>query len=123
VREIPVMLQASAAAWNRGDLEGFLDDYLDSNETTFVGSAVSFGVDQIRERYLASYWSTGRAEQQLRFEDVHVRPLGSDHALTRGTYVLIDADGSEGGRGFFTLVMVRTGDGWRIIHDHSSAAP
>ena len=117
------MLQASANAWNRGDLESFLDDYLDSDETAFVGSAVSFGVDQIRERYLASYWKTGMPAQQLGFEDIHVRPLGSDHALARGKYVLTNPDGSAGGTGYFSLVLVRTDDGWRIIHDHSSSSP
>lgn len=120
---IPAMLRASAEAWNRGDLESFLDDYLDSSETTFVGSDVSFGVDEIRERYLRSYWRTGQPEGLLRFEDLHVRPLGTDHALARGRYVLTDRNGAEQGTGFFSLVLVRTSDGWRIIHDHSSSTP
>ncbi len=116
------MLHASSEAWNRGDLNGFLDDYLDSPETTFIGADVSFGVDEIRARYLRSYWSTGRPEGLLRFEDLHVRPLGTSHALARGTYVLTDRNGTESGRGFFSLVLVRTDAGWRIIHYHSSAA-
>lgn len=118
------MLQSSADAWNRGDLDSFLDDYLDSPETAFLGSDVSFGVDEIRARYLRSYWSTGRPEGLLRFEDIHVRPLGSEHALTRGRYVLTDRNsGRETSRGLFSLVLVRTPDGWRIIHDHSSESP
>ena len=117
------MLQASANAWNRGDLESVLDDYLDSNETAFIGSTVFFGVDQIRERYLASYWKSGMPAQQLAFEDIHVRPLGAEHALARGKYVLTNPDGSAGGTGYFSLVLVRTSDGWRIIHDHSSSSP
>ena len=120
---VPAMLRASAEAWNRGDLESFLDDYLDSPETTFVGTDLSFGVDRIRERYLRSYWRTGRPEGLLRFEDLHVRPLGADHALAHGRYVLTDPNGGEQGTGFFSLVLVRTSDGWRIIHDHSSSTP
>lgn len=114
------MLNASADAWNRGDLDGFLDDYLDSPETAFVGSTLALGVEQIRRRYLESYWKDGRPDERLRFENLHVRPLGDEHALARGTYVLTDAAGAETGRGMFSLVLVRTPAGWRIIHDHSS---
>ena len=118
---IPAMLHASAEAWNRGDLENFLDDYLDDAGTTFVGSDVSYGVSGIRERYMASYWKDGPPAQKLSFRDLRVRPLGEQHALTAGQYVLTNADGSID-RGFFSLVLVRTSAGWRIIHDHSSAA-
>ncbi len=121
---VPAMLRASAKDWNRGDLDGFLDDYLDSPETAFVGSDVSFGVDEIRARYLRSYWSTGRPEGLLAFEDIHVRPIGSDHALARGRYVLTDRSTDRlTSTGMFSLVLVRTPDGWRIIHDHSSESP
>jgi uncharacterized protein (TIGR02246 family) len=123
VTAVPAMLRASAEDWNNGDLDGFLDDYLDSPETAFVGSDVSFGVEEIRARYLRSYWSTGRPEGLLAFEDIHVRPLGADHALARGRYVLTDrSTGAQTSTGMFTLVLVRTPDGWRIIHDHSSAS-
>jgi len=119
-----MMLRESAEDWNRGDLDGFLDDYLNSPETAFVGSDVSFGVEAIRARYLRSYWSTGRPEGLLSFEDIHVRPIGSDHALARGRYLLTDrSTGRLTSTGMFSLVLVQTSDGWRIIHDHSSASP
>ncbi|HSJ13069.1 MAG TPA: nuclear transport factor 2 family protein [Longimicrobiales bacterium] len=118
------MLHASAASWNAGDLEGFLDDYLDVPSTAFVGGTVTYGVDEIRRRYRASYWRSGRPEQHLRFEDIGVRPLNADHALALGRYVLLDpATGTEQGSGWFTLVLTRHLSSWRIIHDHSSAAP
>jgi uncharacterized protein (TIGR02246 family) len=120
------MLHSSAASWNAGDLEGFLDDYLDSPSTAFVGSRVTYGVDEIRRRYQASYWSSGAPAQHLRFEDIDVRALGPDHAhaLALGRYVLLEpASGAIQGSGWFTLVLVRTAEGWRIIHDHSSETP
>lgn len=121
---VPMMLRESAEDWNRGDLDGFLDDYLNSPETAFVGSDVSFGVEAIRARYLRSYLSTGRPEGLLSFEDIHVRPIGSDHALARGRYLLTDrSTGRLTSTGMFSLVLVQTSDGWRIIHDHSSASP
>jgi len=118
------MLEASALSWNAGDLEGFLDDYLDSPATTFVGSSLTHGPSDIRQRYLASYWRTGQPEQHLRFEDIDVRPLGDRHALALGRYVLFDpASGQTEATGWFTLVLQHTAPHvWRIIHDHSSQA-
>lgn len=122
--EITAMLRASAESWNQGDIEGFLDDYLDSPQTAFVGgSGVIRGLDEIRRRYRAGYWSTGRPRDLLRFEDLEVQRLGAEHALAIGRYILSDpATDQTTGHGVFSLVLVRTPQGWRIIHDHSSAA-
>ena len=119
------MLDASARAWNAGDLEGFLDDYLDSPATAFVGPTITHGLDQIRSRYRTSYWRTGKPAQHLRFEKIDVRSLGSDYALALGRYVLFNpVSGTSEGSGWFTLVLQRSAPHvWRIIHDHSSAAP
>ena len=114
-------LDASAERWNRGDLRGFLEPYLDSPETTFVGrSGLLHGRAAIEARYRESYWKDGAPAQTLRFADVRVRALGPDHALATGRYLLSDAAGSLAAQGLFSLVLVRTPAGWRIIHDHSS---
>ncbi len=118
------MLHASAEAWNRGDLDGFLDDYSEGEGTTFTGASGTVrGTDEIRRRYLAGYWGTGRPEHRLSFEDIEVRPLGPDHALALGRYVLAEPDdGPVASTGIFTLVLARGDHGWKIIHDHSSAS-
>lgn len=120
--DVTAMLQSSAESWNRGDLDGFLDDYLDSPETTFVtGPGLIHGIAPIRERYLRSYWKGGRPAQLLRFEQLVVRPLGADYALATGRYVLSDREtGAAGPSGNFSLVLRRTPAGWKIVHDHSS---
>lgn len=119
---IAAMLDASADAWNRGDLAGFLNDY--AEDATFVGgSGLIRGVDEIERRYRASYWSGDGPPELLSFEDIRVTPLGADHALAVGRYILEDRDsGRQTATGIFTLVLARTPDGWRIIHDHSSAS-
>jgi hypothetical protein len=82
VAEISALLQAHADSWNAGDLDGFLELYMDSSETAFVGaSGVTRGVAPIRARYLNGYWRTGTPQFALRFEDVEIAPLGADHAL------------------------------------------
>lgn len=112
-------LHASTEAWNEGDLEGFLAPY--SEETTYVGSSgMVRGKDELRETYQGNYWASGTPTSELNFSDIEVRPLGSDHALLTGKYLLFDDAGVLTGEGPFTLIYERTDEGWRIIHDHSS---
>lgn len=124
--EVTEMLHRSAESWNAGDLEGFLDDYWRSDALTFSGgTGVTRGWEAVRERYLRSYWAPGAARDSLRFEGLEVMPLGEDHALALGRYVLYRLEGGEAetGTGQFSLVLRRVDGLWRIIHDHTSATP
>jgi beta-aspartyl-peptidase (threonine type) len=115
------MMEASTEAWNRGDLQGFLLPYLDSSATTFVTSTgLLHGKAAIEARYRSSYWKDGAPADRLRFVDLEVRMLGPEHALATGRYRLFDPAGALRGEGPFSLVLVLTPDGWRIVHDHSS---
>jgi beta-aspartyl-peptidase (threonine type) len=120
------MLRASAASWNAGDLDGFLDDYWRSEELTFSGgTGVTRGWDDVRTRYLDSYWAPGASRDSLRFEGIEVIPLGSDHALALGQYVLYrpEEDGAVVSSGYFSLVLWKPNGHWKILHDHTSATP
>lgn len=115
------MLTASAEAWTRGDLDGYLDDY--APDATFVGaSGLTRGREAIRQTYIRGYWSSGMPEDGLRFELLEVRPVGLVTALAVGRYILFDRETDEAtATGVFSLTLRRTDDGWRIVHDHSSA--
>lgn len=115
------MLHASAEAWTRGDLEGYLDDY--AVDATFVGSSgLNRGRDRIREAYVTGYWSTGMPEDGLRFELLEVRRVGPKAALAVGRYVLYDRATEEPtATGLFSLTLRHGPEGWKIVHDHSSA--
>jgi ketosteroid isomerase-like protein len=55
----------------------------------------------------------------LDFEILDVRGLGDDGAVVLGRWRLTDTP--EAGAGVFSLAFLRTGEGWRIVHDHTSA--
>ena len=125
-QEITAMLHASAASWNAGDLEGFLDDYWRSEELSFSGAeGVTRGWDDVRARYLRTYWAPEVERDSLRFEGLEVRSLGTEHALVLGQYVLFQppAGDSVAATGFFSLVLRRLDGEWKIVHDHTSATP
>ena len=124
--DVAGMLTASAASWNAGDLNGFLDDYWQSDDLTFSGSSgVTRGWEDVRQRYLRSYWAPGATRDSLRFEEIEVTVLNADHALALGRYVLYrpEGGGTVTGTGYFSLVLRRTEGAWKIIHDHTSATP
>jgi ketosteroid isomerase-like protein len=124
--EITGMLQSSSASWNAGDLDGFLDDYWRSAELTFSGpSGVTRGWEDVQGRYLRTYWAPGAERDSLRFENLEVTVLGDDHALALGRYVLFRPGHGDSvtGTGYFSLVLSRMEDGWKIIHDHTSPTP
>jgi len=113
------VLSAQQAAWNRGDVDAFLVGYWRSPELTFSGSSgVSRGWDGVLARYKKSY-PDHAAMGQLDFSDLELRFLGPDAALVLGQWHLKRESGDIGG--VFTLVWQKFPDGWKIIHDHTSA--
>jgi ketosteroid isomerase-like protein len=113
---LPIELE-TAAAWNRGDLAGHVAAYADS--AVFMAPGPVVGREKIQASLARSFWREGRPAYTLRYEDVSLRPLGRDHALMTGRFVLSGGDRPERS-GWFSLVWERTAEGWRIIHDHSS---
>jgi uncharacterized protein (TIGR02246 family) len=105
--------------WNAGDVEAFLDGYWRAPDLTFSGtSGTARGWDAVRARYKKNYADRG-AMGQLDFSALEFRFLGADAALVLGHWHLTRAQGDIGG--VFTLVWQRFSEGWRIIHDHTSA--
>lgn len=118
-------LKKSATLWNQGDLDGFLKDYLDSEELTFTsGGRILKGFEALDRRYRKSYGESPQTMGQLSFSDLEAWRLGPDQALVLGRWTLRrDNNGVEQqDEGVFTLVMVKVGDAWKILHDHTSAS-
>ena len=122
VQSVEAMLNESAASWNAGDLDGFVDDYSDDPRLAFVGATgVTRGIAEVRARYETGYWSEGAPPDSLRFEDLEVRPLGEGHALALGRYVLYrPTEDTITSTGWFSLVLGVEDGRWRILHDHTS---
>ena len=122
--DMEAAMEDSAAGWNEGDMDRFLTIYSDAPDTSFVGSGgLVRGKPAMEERYREAYdWSqTDPGERgTLSFETVDFRPLGRDHALYIGRYILTYADDREPASGLTSLVFEHEHDGWKIVADHSS---
>jgi beta-aspartyl-peptidase (threonine type) len=113
------VLDDQVAAWNRGDLETFMEGYWRSPELTFFsGGTVTKGWQGTLERYRKRYQSEGQEMGQLAFRDLDVQVVGPDSAVVRGRFELTRRKDKP--TGLFTLVLRRLPEGWRIVHDHTS---
>ena len=116
------VLQQQQDAWNRHDLDGFMAGYWNSAELTFFsGAKETAGWQATIERYRKTYQSEGREMGKLEFSDLRIETLGGEAAFVRGAWHLTMPDGKTP-HGLFTLVFRKFADGWKIVHDHTSAA-
>jgi len=120
VAQIRSILSAQQDAWNRGDIDGFMNGYARSKSTIFISEdTLRRGWETVRDRYKKKYSDRGKMGL-LTFSDLEITPLSSDTAVVLGRWKLKRAKDRPHGR--FTLIFRKSADGWRIVHDHTSAA-
>ena len=106
--------------WNVGNIERFMRGYHQSATTRFAsGGNVTLGWQSVLDRYKRTY-SDKAAMGKLTFSDLDITATSEDTALAFGHWHLKrDKDEPSG---LFTLLFRRTEGGWKIVHDHTSAA-
>ena len=118
------VLEEQVAAWNRGDVEGFMEGYWRSDSLRFAsGGDVRRGWQTTLEAYRRNYPDRA-AMGTLAFEDLDVRMLSPSWAVVFGGWRLRREGGLPELSGLFTLLFERPSAdaAWRIVHDHTSAA-
>ncbi len=116
-RAIQAILEDQDDAWNRDDLDAFMNGYWNSPELTFVsGGTVTKGWQQTLDGYKKRYPDRA-AMGTLAFSDLDVRELARDAALVSGRWHLERGE-PIGGR--FTLLFRVKAGRWVIVYDHTS---
>ena len=119
--DIQSVLHAQQDAWNRGDIDGFMNGYARSASTVFISEdEARRGWETVRERYRQKY-SDRTKMGALTFSEIEITLLSPEAAVVLGRWRLKRANDEPHGR--FTLIFKLLPEGWRIVHDHTSAAP
>ncbi len=118
-QEIRSILTAQDAAWNLGDIDGFMEPYWHSENLRFAsGGRTSRGWQATYDRYKSRYPDKA-SMGQLSFNNLEIKVLSRDYAQVFGRWELKRANDTPGG--LFTLLMQRIDGTWLIISDHTSS--
>jgi len=118
--QIQETLNRQDAAWNRGDIDGFMEDYLKDKSLRFAsGGNIRRGWQATIDRYKANYPDKA-AMGTLSFTDLEINVITAEDALVFGHWRLDRA--ADTPNGLFTLHMKQQDGKWVIVSDHTSSA-
>lgn len=117
---VRALLQQQEKDWNEGNIERFMQGYLKSDQTRFAsGGTITLGWQAVLERYQRTYPDRS-AMGRLTFSELDVSMSSDEVAVAFGRWHLKREKDELSG--LFTLLLRKTPEGWRIFHDHTSAA-
>ncbi|MEP7075622.1 MAG: nuclear transport factor 2 family protein [Acidobacteriota bacterium] len=112
------VMDDQSAAWNRGDIEGFMSGYWQSEHLTFIsGTTVTRGWQPTLDRYKKGYYSREKMGT-LTFSELEITMLSKNAAVVLGSWSLNRTNDNPNGK--FTLTFRKFKEGWRIVIDHTS---
>lgn len=112
------LLSEQTESWNRGDLEGFMKTYWNSDSLMFIGkSGVTYGWNNTLNNYKKGYPDT-TAMGKLSFDIISVKPLSEKYYQVVGKWHLKRTIGDLSGH--YTLLLEKINGVWVIVSDHSS---
>lgn len=118
-RKIQSVLDAQVAAWNRGDIEGFMQGYWNSEALEFRSSSrVSKGWQATLEGYKQKY-NTREKMGTLEFKELKISPLKSNEAQVTGEFQLHRKE-SPSSAGRFELLFRKIKGQWLIVRDQTN---
>jgi ketosteroid isomerase-like protein len=119
-KAIEKVLLDQVAAWNKGDIDGYMKGYWNSDSTIFIsGGNLTHGYSGVLARYKKSY-DTREKMGKLEFSELRVKMITQGLGVATGVWKLHRTNDEPWGR--FTLLVELKPEGWRIIHDHTSSA-
>ena len=119
-RAIVQVLTAQTAAWNRGDIPGFMQGYWQSDSLVFLGrKGPTYGWQPTQANYQKNYPSTA-AMGQLDFSGLRVSLLAPGAAQVVGHWHLARPTAGDL-QGYFLLVLRQIDGKWLVVADHTNS--
>jgi ketosteroid isomerase-like protein len=117
-KAIRLLLDQQTDAWNRGDIEGFMNSYWESDSLMFVGkSGVTYGWANTLKNYRKGYPDTA-VMGKLSFDYIKIKRLSKKYYFVVGKWHLKRSIGDIDG--YYNLLFEKINGRWAIVVDHSS---
>ena len=115
---IQQVMDEQEAAWNRGDLEGFMQGYWKSDSLRFIGKrGITYGWQPTLDNYKKSYPDSD-AMGKLQFTNLSMEITGDSATYVIGKWELFRTTDTLAGH--YSLLWKNLNGRWLIIADHSS---
>lgn len=112
------LLTTQVAAWNKGNIEGYMHGYWDNDSLLFIGSrGARYGYKITLLRYKEAYPDTAHMGK-LSTTISRMQRLSKNYYFVVGSWALQRSVGNISGS--FTLLFRKIKKKWVIISDHSS---
>lgn len=119
IEKVKTLLQGQAAAWNKGDIEGFMQTYWKSDKLQFIGSSgITYGWQPTLERYKKAY-PDQETMGQLRFEIIDAQKRSRKVISLVGKYFLKRSEEKGDAEGIFLLICKKVKGKWKIVVDQT----
>ncbi|WP_299803047.1 DUF4440 domain-containing protein [uncultured Shewanella sp.] len=116
--DIANILAEQEAAWNRGDLDAYMQGYWNSDKMRFVSNGkFRYGWEETLAVYKKHYPDKATLGT-LTFTIKEIKMLSNYAAIVVGRWSLERA--KDNPNGVFTLLVEKIDDRWVITHDHTS---
>jgi ketosteroid isomerase-like protein len=114
------VLTTQTAAWNRGDIPGFMEGYWKSDSLVFIGrKGPTYGWQQTLDNYKKNY-PDAAAMGQLDFSGLRVTLVAPSAAQVIGRWHLARPAAGDL-QGYFLLVLRQIDGKWVVAADHTNS--
>jgi Domain of unknown function (DUF4440) len=115
-KQILAMLTQQEAEWNKGSIEGYMQSYWKHDSMVFIGkNGPTYGWQNTLNNYAKKY--TPDKMGQLTCSKMDIQMLGDKYASVIGHWHLVRPNDEL--KGYFTLVLRKINNEWKIISDHT----
>lgn len=119
-KAIVQVLTTQTAAWNRGDIPGFMQGYWQSDSLVFIGrKGPTYGWQPTLSNYQKNY-PNAAAMGQLDFSGLRVSVLAPGAAQVVGRWHLARPAALGDLQGYFLLVLRQLDGRWVVVADHTN---
>ena len=117
-REITTMLAAQVVQWNKGNVDGYMKGYWESDSLLFIGSSgPRYGYQATLKRYKEAYPDLAHMGE-LTSVIKSMQRLSAEYYFIVGAWALKRTAGDVSGS--YTLLLRKIKGHWVIVCDHSS---
>jgi ketosteroid isomerase-like protein len=115
---ISKLMAEQEQAWNKGDIDGFMESYWHSDSLKFIGKkGLTYGWKSTLENYKKSYPDKA-AMGTLKFTNLSIEQQSKTACYVIGQWHLQREKDELGG--YYTLLWKKIDGKWVIVADHSS---